>query len=118
MKDTSLRFRILLAVCFLATLIILPTGNPASAATEQATTKEAEDAAPIVIGIPQYEKFSFAAMMKDAFELAREKINKEGGVKGRPIKLVYADDQADPKAGEKAVGDLVRKQGAVMRCTG
>ena len=114
MKDTSLRFRILLAVCFLVTLIILPTGNPAPAAAEQATKKEADDPAPIVIGVPQYEKFSFAAMMENAFELAREKINKEGGIKGRPIKLVYADDQADPKAGEKAVSDLVRKQGAVM----
>ncbi len=114
MKDTSTRFRILLAVSVLAVLIILPTGNPASAAAEQASTKEAADATPIVIGVPQYEKFPFAAMMKNAFELAREKINKEGGIKGRLIKLVYADDQGKPKAGEKAVRDLVRKQGAVM----
>ncbi|MDH3383306.1 MAG: ABC transporter substrate-binding protein [Deltaproteobacteria bacterium] len=114
MNDTSTRLRILLAVFFLAAVIILPRGNPTSAAAEQASTKEAADATPIVIGVPQYEKFSFAAMMKNAFELAREKINKEGGIKGRPIKLVYADDQGNPKAGEKAVSDLVRNQGAVM----
>jgi branched-chain amino acid transport system substrate-binding protein len=81
---------------------------------EQASTKEAADTTPVVIGVPQYAKFSFAAMMKNAFELAREKINKEGGIKGRPIKLVYADDQGKPKAGEKAVRDLVMEQGAVM----
>jgi branched-chain amino acid transport system substrate-binding protein len=114
MKDTSTRFRILLTVSVLAVLLILPTGIPAAAAAEQASAIEAADATPIVIGVPQYEKFSFAAMMKNAFELAREKINKEGGIKGRPVTLVYADDQADPKAGEKAVSDLVRKQGAVM----
>ncbi len=114
MKDTSTRFRILLAVFFLPVVIILPTGNPASEAAEQASTKEAADTTPVVIGVPQYAKFSFAAMMKSAFELAREKINKEGGIKGRPIKLVYADDQGKPKAGEKAIRDLVRKQGAIM----
>lgn len=113
MKDTSTRFRILLAVSVL-TVLILPTGIPVSAAAEQASTKEAADTTPIVIGVPQFAKFSFAAMMKNAFELAREKINKEGGIKGRPVTLVYADDQGKPKAGEKAVSDLVNKQGAVM----
>ncbi|MDH3237698.1 MAG: ABC transporter substrate-binding protein [Deltaproteobacteria bacterium] len=114
MNDTSTRFRIFLAVFFLAVVIILPTGNPASAAAEQASTKESADTTPVVIGIAHYVKFSFAAMMKDAFELAREKINKEGGIKGRPVTLVYADDQGKPKAGEKAVSDLVDKHGAVM----
>ncbi|MGB5994781.1 MAG: ABC transporter substrate-binding protein [Candidatus Deferrimicrobiaceae bacterium] len=114
MKDTSTRFRIFVAVFFLTAFIILPTGNSASVAAEQASAKEAADATPIVIGVPQYEKFSFAAMMKEAFELAREKINKEGGIKGRPVKLVYADDQGKPEAGENAVRDLVSKQGAVM----
>ncbi|MBK5095892.1 MAG: hypothetical protein JJE32_09475, partial [Deltaproteobacteria bacterium] len=78
MKDTSTRFRILLATFFLTAVIILPKGNPASAAAEQASAKEAADTTPVVIGVPHYAKFSFAAMMKEAFELAREKINKEG----------------------------------------
>lgn len=114
MKDTSMRFRIPPAVAVLAVVILLCPGIPASAAAGQASTKETADATPIVIGVPQYENFSFAAMMKNAFELAREKINKEGGIKGRPLTLAYADDQGKPRAGEKAVSDLVRKQGAVM----
>jgi branched-chain amino acid transport system substrate-binding protein len=114
MKDTSKRFRTLLVVSFLTVVIILPTANPASAVAEQASTKEAADTTPIVIGVPHYEKYSFAVMMKNAFELAREKINKEGGIKGRPIKLVYADDQADPRVGGEIVWELVNKQGAVM----
>jgi branched-chain amino acid transport system substrate-binding protein len=112
MKDTSKRFRILLAVSVLAVVIVLPTADPASVRAEQA--EKAADTTPVVIGVPHYAKFSFAAMMKNAFELAREKINKEGGIKGRPVKLVYGDDQANPKMGEKVVRDLVRKQGAVM----
>jgi branched-chain amino acid transport system substrate-binding protein len=114
MEDTSTRFRILLVVSVLAAVIVLPAGNPTSVAAEQASAKEAADTTPVVIGIPHYAKFPFGAMMKEAFELAREKINREGGIKGRPVTLVYADDQGKPKAGEKAVRDLVRNQGAVM----
>jgi|GEM_PF-177967 len=114
MKDTSKRFRIFVAVFFLAVVIVLPTANPTPAAAGQASTKEAADTTPVVIGIAHYAKFSFAAMMKNAFELARENINKGGGIRGRPVKLVYANDQANPKVGEKIVGELVRKQGAVM----
>jgi len=114
MKDTSTRFRIFSAVFFLGVAVILPTGNPASVRADEASTKKAADTTPVVIGVAHYAGFSFAAMMKNAFELAREKINKDGGIKGRPVQLVYADDQGKPKAGEKAVRDLVRKQGAVM----
>jgi branched-chain amino acid transport system substrate-binding protein len=114
MKNTSNRFPILLAVSFLTVVIVLATANSASAAAEQASTKEAADTSPVVIGVAHYAKFSFAAMMKNAFELARTKINKEGGIKGRPVTLVYADDQGKPNTGEQAVSDLVRKQGAVM----
>lgn len=114
MKDTSTHIRILFAVFILAAVIILPTANPAPATADQESTSKAADSTPVVIGIPHYAKFSFAAMMKNAFELAREKINREGGIGGRPIKLVYGDDQANPKTGEKVVRDLVNKQGAVM----
>ena len=46
--------------------------------------------------------------------MALEVINKAGGIKGRPLKLVYADDQGKPKPGEKAVIELIEKNGAVM----
>jgi branched-chain amino acid transport system substrate-binding protein len=46
--------------------------------------------------------------------MALEAINREGGIKGRLLKLVYANDQGQPKPGEKAIGELVEKSGAVM----
>jgi branched-chain amino acid transport system substrate-binding protein len=69
---------------------------------------------PLVIGIPHSEVYAYANMMKNSFEMALEMINKQGGIKGRPLKLVYANDQGKPKPGEKAVVELVEKHGAVM----
>ena len=69
---------------------------------------------PLIIGVLHSESFPYAAMMKNSFEMALEVINKEGGIKGRPLKLVYANDQGKPKPGEKAIIDLVEKSGAVM----
>jgi branched-chain amino acid transport system substrate-binding protein len=69
---------------------------------------------PIIIGIPHSEAYTYAKMMKTSLEMALESVNKAGGVKGRPLKLVYANDQGKPKPGEKAISDLVEKNGAVM----
>ena len=69
---------------------------------------------PIIIGIPHSEAFTYAGMMKKSFEMALERINKQGGIKGRPLKLVYANDQGKPKPGEEAIIDLVEKNDAVM----
>ncbi len=69
---------------------------------------------PIIIGIPHSEAYTYAKMMKNSFEMALEMINKQGGVKGRQLKLVYANDQGKPKPGETAIIDLVEKNKAVM----
>ncbi|MBW2438249.1 MAG: ABC transporter substrate-binding protein [Desulfobacterales bacterium] len=69
---------------------------------------------PIIIGIPHSEAYTYAKMMKTSLEMALESINKAGGIKGQPLKLVYANDQGKPKPGEKAIIDLVEKNGAVM----
>jgi len=87
---------------------------PVTAHAAQAASTTKGDVSQIVIGVPHWEKFPFAAMMKNAFEMALEKVNKEGGVKGRKVILAYADDQGKSKAGADAIQDLVNKQGAVM----
>jgi branched-chain amino acid transport system substrate-binding protein len=69
---------------------------------------------PLVVGIPHSEAYTYANMMKNSFEMALEMINKKGGIKGRPLKLVYANDQGKPKPGEKAIIELVEKNRAVM----
>jgi branched-chain amino acid transport system substrate-binding protein len=69
---------------------------------------------PLVIGVPHSEAYPYAKMMRNSFDMALEIINKEGGIKGRPLELVYANDQGQPKPGEKAIIELVEKNGAVM----
>jgi branched-chain amino acid transport system substrate-binding protein len=69
---------------------------------------------PLVVGVPHSEAYTYANMMKNSFEMALEKINKAGGIKGQPLKLVYANDQGKPKPGEKAIIELVEKNRAAM----
>jgi branched-chain amino acid transport system substrate-binding protein len=69
---------------------------------------------PVVVGVLHSEKFPYAAMMKNSFEMALEAVNKDGGIKGRPLKLVYANDQGKQKPGENAVKELVQKTGAIL----
>ncbi len=68
----------------------------------------------IVIGVVHWEKFAYAEMMQNSYTMALESINRAGGIKGRPLKLVYADDRGDRRGGETAVTELVKQQGAVM----
>lgn len=69
---------------------------------------------PIIIGIPHSKAYPYADMMKNSFEMAAEHINAEGGIKGRPVELVYANDQGKKEPGEAAIRQLVKKQKAVM----
>ncbi|BBO72043.1 hypothetical protein DSCA_59730 [Desulfosarcina alkanivorans] len=70
--------------------------------------------ASIVVGIVHREDFAYAKMMKNAFEMAREEINRSGGINGQPLQLAFSDDKGEPTAGEKAVEALVREEKAVM----
>ena len=69
---------------------------------------------PLIIGVLHSEKFTYATMMRNSHEMALEVINREGGIKGRPLKLVYANSQGKREEGEKAVKKLVKKSGEVM----
>jgi branched-chain amino acid transport system substrate-binding protein len=69
---------------------------------------------PLVVGVLHWENYPFSNMMRNSHNMALEVINSSGGIKGRPLKLVYANDRGKRKAGEKAVSDLVSKSGALM----
>ena len=76
--------------------------------------RSTESAEPIHLGILHSEGFAYAEMMKNSFELALEAINQEGGINGRPLKLIYGDDRGKREPGEKVVKELVKKSGVVM----
>ena len=69
---------------------------------------------PIIIGVLENRKYAYAEMMRRSFDLALKKINDRGGIYGRPIQLVYADDGGRKNQGIEAVKGLVRRSKAVM----
>ncbi len=69
---------------------------------------------PVVIGVLHWEKFTYSTMMRNSHDMALEVINRSGGINGRPLKLMYADDGGTRKPGEKAVKTLINKDKAVM----
>jgi branched-chain amino acid transport system substrate-binding protein len=76
--------------------------------------RAAESSDPIVVGVLHSERYPFAQMMKNSYDMALEAINRKGGIKGRQLKLVFADDQGEKEAGERAVKRLAKDSGAVM----
>lgn len=74
MKHNSIFF-----ACFI--FVSLIAGNFIAQAAGEASK-------PLIIGIPHSEAYPYATMMKNSFEMALEDINREGGIKGRPLKLV------------------------------
>ncbi len=72
---------------------------------------------PIVIGVPlplSGKQMEDGRMMKDSFAMAMKTINREGGINGRPLKLVFADDQGKESTGEQIIKTLVGNAKAVM----
>ncbi len=50
----------------------------------------------VIIGVPlplTGNLNEFGMMMKNSFEMAKESINQAGGINGRPVKIVFADDE-------------------------
>ncbi len=95
--------RLILPLIFIFTIIGIITVPEISVSTE-----------PIVIGVMHWENFTYAEMMRNSYEMALEDINGNGGIKGRPVKLVYADDQGSRQAGEKALREMGKEKGPVM----
>jgi len=73
-----------------------------------------ESAEPVHLGVLHSEGFAYAEMMKNSFEMALDAINQEGGIKGRPLKLIYGNDRGKRGPGEEVVKELVKKSGVVM----
>ncbi|MEA3360292.1 MAG: ABC transporter substrate-binding protein [Thermodesulfobacteriota bacterium] len=76
--------------------------------------EDSDASEPIAVGVLHSERYPYASMMKNSFEMALEAVNKGGGIKGRPLKLVYGNDQGKREAGEKVVRKLVKKDNAAM----
>jgi len=75
----------------------------------------AADPIPIGISIAQSPPGSVVqgVQVKDGLEIVKDMINAKGGVLGRPIKLIYEDDQGIPEKGRAASEKLITKDKVV-----
>ncbi|MCX5638853.1 MAG: ABC transporter substrate-binding protein, partial [Planctomycetota bacterium] len=48
----------------------------------------------------------YGIWIQEALELAKDDINSEGGINGKKLKIIYEDDQADPKLAANAMQKL------------
>jgi branched-chain amino acid transport system substrate-binding protein len=81
----------------------------------------AENTDAIVVGVVHSDAYPSAEMMKRSFEMAVEAKNDAGGVKGKPLKLLFADDGVKTSGAigyqhgkEEQVVESLRDGGAVM----
>jgi branched-chain amino acid transport system substrate-binding protein len=88
------------------------TGGPATTGGAATTAGEAPTGEPIPIGLLTSLTGPFApwgVQVRDGMQLAVDEINAAGGVDGRPLELVVADDQTDPDQGATEIERLVEE---------
>lgn len=75
----------------------------------------AADPIPIGVSIAQSPPGSVVqgTQIKDGLEIIKDRINAQGGVLGRPIKLIYEDNQGIPEKGRAATEKLIEKDKVV-----
>jgi len=115
MKD---RRKVLSLLVSLSLFIIFSTvDHSATAQTAETAKSVAEVKSPVIIGVPlplSGDRETLGLMMKNSCEMAKEAINKEGGINGRQLEIVYGDDENKTSVGKEVVEKLVRDSKAVM----
>ena len=76
-------------------------------------------AEPIKIGVPIAQSPPGSVVqgvqVKDGLEIVKDMINKQGGLLGQPIALLYEDDQGIPEKGRAAVEKLITRDLVLVR---
>jgi branched-chain amino acid transport system substrate-binding protein len=82
-----------------------------------AAQRTAKETSLVIVGVPlplSGNLKEFGTIMQNSFEMARDSINKLGGINGRPLELVYVDTQGKEALGEEVVKKLVIDHKAIM----
>jgi branched-chain amino acid transport system substrate-binding protein len=88
------------------------TSGPATTGGAATTAGAAPTGEPIKIGVLTSLTGNFApwgVQVRDGMQLAVDELNAAGGVDGRPVELVVADDQTDPDQGATEIERLVEE---------
>lgn len=108
-------FKLLQRTLFSLIAILLVLGiTPAYATIDQADNAEVNE---VVVGVPlplTGRLKDFGLMMQHSLNMALDKVNTDGGINGRPLRLVFGDDQGDPNQAQAVIEQLIKQAGAVM----
>ncbi|MBI4150065.1 ABC transporter substrate-binding protein [Candidatus Woesearchaeota archaeon] len=94
----------LLVVVLIVILVALPEDKPAAKTTTKKVTT------PITLGFISPltgDVASIGQMVQQSVALAVDEVNKEGGINGRPLRIIYEDGQCGPTEATKAAQKLV-----------
>lgn len=100
------------AAALVAVSLTACSGSALSAAGGSGSGSEPSEKTPVTFGVSaavtgQYAQYG--EQFKQAFDLAVEEVNADGGIDGRPVRLKYQDSQSDPKqsvtVAQQFVGD-------------
>ncbi|MCC8939713.1 ABC transporter substrate-binding protein [Bradyrhizobium sp. Arg68] len=94
--------------CLMFALLLCFAAVRPSAAAEPADPIRIGAVLPFSGGVELYGQ-----QAKLGLDLAAAEINAAGGILGRPVKLIYADDKTNPAAAAEAMRSLVEKDGAL-----
>jgi branched-chain amino acid transport system substrate-binding protein len=78
---------------------------------------EAASQEPVIVGVPlplTGNLKEFGMMMKNSFEMAKASVNKAGGINGRPVSIVFADDEGKVASVKPAFDKLVAAKPVMM----
>jgi branched-chain amino acid transport system substrate-binding protein len=106
MRSRPARFLILSAAAVTAiALAACSSGSPSSSASGSAGSRS-----PILIGASLSQTGDFSAdgqAFQRGYELWAKDVNRQGGLLGRPVKLIFKDDKSDPTQGSTNVQQLI-----------
>src|ERR1700733_13174705 len=94
------------AVSLLAALALVAALSGASLAAEPY---------PIHVMVPLTGNAAFLGQgEQDAFVIAERVVNESGGIRGRPVKFIYHDDQGSPQVAVQLANDILSSKPAVL----
>lgn len=106
----------LLQRTLLSALAIALACSSASAGTApEKTARPPKNAVIIGAPLPLTGKLQdFGLMMQRSLDMAKEAVNAAGGINGRPLHLVFSDDEGDVQRAHSVIDELGTRAGAAM----
>jgi branched-chain amino acid transport system substrate-binding protein len=110
MRPQPARFLTLAATAAVTAALLAACGSSSGTPTSSGSSSAGSTKAPILIGASLSQTGDFSAdgqAFQRGYELWASDVNRQGGLLGRPVKMVFLDDKSDPTQGSTNVQQLI-----------